>query len=435
MRFRKATCYPMLILLGSMLGMGLGVGLVYYAFSILVGPLQEKFGWESSQIMDAPLIWVFVMALTLVPVGKVNDRYGPRFVMSAGALLAAAGLVGLGFMQTLWHFRLANAVLAFGMTGVSQPVCMGAVARWFYKYRGWALGCTIAGGAVGAFAASRLWPILLRSYGIRGVYLACAGFATFVLFPYVLAFMRRAPEDYGLRPFGATETPADTRKAPAREQEGLTSVEARHTANYWLIMVYTLCANLAYNAVAMHFVPIFESGGLSREAASHMLGYTILLSFVGKVTGGLIADYVNTKRFLALAHVGYTAASASLLFAGAEWQLAFFVVVWGLSLGFSAGAYGALAPELFGTRELSTILSQFFILQVIGSGVGPKISAYIYDTTQSYAVAYMLAAGLYAVTVVLALLVQPRFLGPTKRRRAAQPDTVALESQTAASRQ
>ena len=78
MRLRKNNVRPMLILLGSMLGMGLGVGLVYYAFSILVGPLEQEFGWNVRQIMDAPLIWVFVMALTLVPVGKVKDRVMER---------------------------------------------------------------------------------------------------------------------------------------------------------------------------------------------------------------------------------------------------------------------------------------------------------------------------------------------------------------------
>jgi MFS family permease len=404
------------------------IGLVYYAFSILVGPLEDEFGWSRSRIMDAPMIWVFVTAIFMIPAGKLNDRFGPRLVMPIGALLAGVGLVTMGYMQLMWHYRVAHAILALGMTGMSQPICMGSVARWFEKYRGMAMGSTIAGGAVGAFIASRLWPPLLEAHGIRSVYFACAAVSLFILFPYMLLVMRRAPEDYGLLPFGASERPTSkAREEVAHAVEGLSSAEARRTTNFWLILAFTLFANLAYNAVFMHFVPIFEAGGVARERASHLLGYTILLSFIGKVTGGWVADHVSIRKFLAVTHAGFALACTSLFFAGTTWQLPLFVLMWGMCLGFSAGGYAALMPECFGTRELSTIMSQFMILQVLGSGFGPKLSGIIYDKTQSYAVAFVTAATLYALTAMLIFMTRPKFLAASKRKVEQAPPSVSQQ--------
>jgi len=410
--------YGWFILLGGALGLAFSIGLVYYAFSILVGPLEEEFGWSRSRIMDAPMIWVFVAAILMIPAGKLNDRFGPRLVMPIGAFLAGAGLLVMAAMQTIWHYRLAHVVLAMGITGMSQPICTGSVARWFEKYRGTAMGSTIAGGAVGAFVASRVWPPLLEAYGIRSVYLACAAVSLFVLFPYMLLVMRRAPEDLGMVPFGAVEKAgsgrAETVVGGPRRVQGFTSAEARRTANFWLILSVTLFANLAYNAVAMHFVPIFEAGGVARERASHLLGYTILLSFIGKVTGGWVADHVSIRKFLAITYTGFALACISLFSAGAAWQLPLFVLMWGMCLGFSAGGYAALMPECFGTKELSTIMSQFMILQVLGSGFGPKLSGIIYDKTQSYTIAFVTAAALYALTAMLVSMTRPRFLAASK---------------------
>lgn len=397
--------------------MAFSIGLVYYAFSILVGPLEEEFGWSRSRIMDAPMIWVFVAAVFMIPAGKLNDKFGPRLVMPIGALLAGISLVLMGCMQVIWHYRLAHAILALGMTGMSQPICMGSVARWFEKYRGMAMGSTIAGGAVGAFIASRVWPPLLETHGIRSVYFACAAVSLFLLLPYMLLVMRRAPEDYGLLPFGANQQPTSkAQEKVSHAVEGLSSAEARRTTNFWLILAVTLFANLAYNAVAMHFVPIFEAGGVARERASHLLGYTILLSFIGKVSGGWVADHVSIRRFLAITHTGFALACVSLFFAGAGWQLPLFVLMWGTCLGFSAGGYAALMPECFGTKELSTIMSQFMILQVLGAGFGPKLSGLIYDKTQSYMVAFVTAAALYLVTASLVSMTRPKFLAATKRK-------------------
>ena len=411
---RPKIFYGWWILLGSSLGMAFSIGLVYYAFSILVGPLEEQFRWSRTQVMDAPMIWIFVMALAMIPAGKLNDRFGPRIVMPAGAVVASLGLVMMAFMTSIWHYRIANAILALGMTGVSQPICMGTVARWFERLRGMAMGATMAGGAVGAFAASRLWPPLLKTYGTRGVYLACAGVGL-VLAIYALLVMRRSPGDCGLQSYGAVDGPSSDDAGQPSSAEGLTSAQARKTANFWLILSFTLIANLAYNAVAMHFVPIYEAAGLLRDQASYLLGYTILLSFLGKILGGWLADHLRIRFFLSAIQVGFAIACASLLFAGAKWQLPLFVILWGTCLGFSAGAYAAIMPECFGTRELSTIMSQFMILQVFGVGFGPKISAFIYDKTQSYTVAFAIAAVLYLTAAFIVLATRPRFLSSAKR--------------------
>lgn len=423
--------YGWWILLGATLALGFSLGLIYYSFSILIVPLEDQFHWTRSQISNAPVIWAVVVFVLMIWVGKLNDTYGPRLVMPVGALISALGLIMMAFMQSVRQYYAANVILAIGMTGLAQPICTSTVARWFEKLRGAAMGTTIAGGAVGTFVASRLWPTVLESYGTRGVYLACAGVALFVLAPFTLLVMWRAPQDVGIKPYGASDEPVTLDPRPSQapsHDEGLTSAEARRTANFWLAVGFTLFANLAYNAVAMHFVPIFEERGVPRAQASYLLGYTILLSFVGKVTGGWIADHVTIRKFLAMTQIGFSLACGSLLFAGTQWQLPLFVVLWGTCLGFSAGAGAALMPECFGTKQLGAIMSSLFILQVAGAAVGPKISGVIHDATQRYTITYMVGALFYLVTAILVFMVRPVFLSASKRARMARSHAAGASS-------
>ena len=62
-------------------------GVLYYAFSVLVGPMQSELGWTRAQITGAFSVALIVNGLSGVAVGQWLDRRGPCLLMTAGSIL------------------------------------------------------------------------------------------------------------------------------------------------------------------------------------------------------------------------------------------------------------------------------------------------------------------------------------------------------------
>ena len=99
------------------------VGFFTYAVSLLVEPVREEFGVTLEQVMYS-LTASTLFGLFLQPVGGILvDRYSVRWVMTAGALLYAAGLFALAKTTTITQYILVFALtmaLANALGGIPK---------------------------------------------------------------------------------------------------------------------------------------------------------------------------------------------------------------------------------------------------------------------------------------------------------------------------
>src|SRR5262245_5674816 len=65
-------------------------GVLYYAFGVLVPPMQAELGWSQGLLGGAVGLALFASAVLAVPVGRWLERHGPRGLMTAGS---CAGVV------------------------------------------------------------------------------------------------------------------------------------------------------------------------------------------------------------------------------------------------------------------------------------------------------------------------------------------------------
>src|SRR5216683_2487152 len=118
--------------------------------SILIVPLETEFGWSRTTISMAISLSILLYGLIGPFAAGFINRYGPRRVMAASAILIGLGTLATITMKHPWQlFALWGVLIGVG-TGIIAIV-LGAtvVQRWFYAHRGVALGLLTASSATG----------------------------------------------------------------------------------------------------------------------------------------------------------------------------------------------------------------------------------------------------------------------------------------------
>ena len=70
-------------------------------------------------------------------------------------------------------------------------------------------------------------------------------------------------------------------------------------------------------------------------------------------------------------------------------------------------AESPLVARLFGLRSHGLIYGVIHIGFTVGAAIGPFLTAYIYDLTNSYQVAFLTCAAIGVVGIILAIVLRP----------------------------
>ena len=83
----------------------------------MMKPVIAEFGWSRSAVSLAVFSNMVVFAVSVVIVGKLYDRYGPKWVILVSSLLFSAGYMLMAVMTSFWQFFFLYGFLAAAGTG------------------------------------------------------------------------------------------------------------------------------------------------------------------------------------------------------------------------------------------------------------------------------------------------------------------------------
>jgi MFS family permease len=403
------------IVLVAFLCFAVNTGLIFYAWSIFLVPLATAFGGHA-RVAGAYSTMQAVSALAGLWVGRVVDRRGARPVEIAGTLLLVAGFLGMSQVRTLpqLYFCMAGPI-ALGSTCIAGLPNNAAVARWFVRKRGRALGISTAGISAGGIVFAPLAQFLTVRVGWRAAYALLGGLVAVLLLPPILLFMRRDPADLGLLPDG--EEPgggagdAAARAALAREIErSVHPAAAMRQANFWLIAAAFALTMAGLSSVLLYQVPLLIDRGMPPERASLVLSATAAMGVVGKLGFGALLDRFDQRRVAAVCFCLQAAGVLLLWQARSLGALACYVVLYGYAMGGNATLLASLVGEAFGRLHYGTISGRLTPFVVVAQGLAVPATGWLRDRTGGYGPALALdaAAALLAAAVVLRMRLPPR---------------------------
>jgi MFS family permease len=258
-----------------------------------------------------------------------------------------------------------------------------------------------------------------------------AGAILLLNLPLVLIFMRRVPEDMGLRPDGdqpEAELPdAQARARSYATESSWTLKTASRTRSLWLMVVASNFVGFATAAVSYHQIIFFVNEGMSIQGASYVLSASLMFSALARFLWGFLVERFSVRVCLSTMAGFRALGTLSLVVVPYPFNIGTFVVGWGL-LG---GAFGLLQPiawsDYYGRGFQGSIQGTLRPLLTASRLIAPISMAVLFDITGSYDVAFLLAFVVAAASIGLFWAAKPPTL-PNVPLPAAMPGTSCGDS-------
>jgi MFS family permease len=390
------------------------VGMMFYAWSVFLTPLSGHFGGRAAVAGTYSATQV-ASALYGLAVGWLVDRRGARPVQTVGAVVMGAGFAAISFADTLpvLYLCLAGPV-ALGSTCIGFLPSNAAVARWFVRRRGTALGVSTAGISAGGIVLAPFSQYLIDHVGWRQAYQVLGALVVVVVLPPVLAFMRRDPADLGLAPDGDDAPhPADPKARAILSQEierSVTPAVAVRHVNFWLLVAAFGLTMAGLSGTLLYQMPILIERGMSADDASLLLGATAAMGVIGKLGFGALLDRFDQRRVAAVCFVLQAIGVWLLWQTTSTAALVCYVVLYGYAMGGNATLQASLVGESFGRLHYGAIASRMSPLVVLAQAGTVPLTGWVRDHTGSYgpALAAIIVAALVAAVIVLRLRLPER---------------------------
>jgi MFS family permease len=373
-------------------------GILYYAFAVLLGPMEAELGWSRAQLTGAFSLALLVSGVAAVPVGAWVDRHGARLLMTVGSILGT----GLTFLWANTYDPAAFYVLWAAM-GVAWAMtfydpAFAVVAQWFRRRRARAL--TVLTG-MAAFASTIFFPLtswLTEQQGWRGALVTLAILLAVATIPLHAIVLRRRPEDVGLTVDGLPP------EAGAPPEVHVTARAAVRAGRFWWLAVAFAFEAMITIGLAVHLIPYLRDVGHGAAFAAWAAGLVGAMQFVGRVTIGPLGDRLPL-RTLTAALFALTAASMALLvvIAPSEGGALLVAVLFGASKGALTTARPALIAELYGRGSYGAISGAMSATGVLARAAAPLGIGLAYDAAGGYAPVLWALTGLSLVGLVALL--------------------------------
>ncbi len=383
-------------------------GFFFYDFTLFVTPIRDEIPDVGAAIEAAFIVATVLGAIVSPLLGGFFDRWGPKPVVGGGMILGAAGFAIMGVMTEPWHLYIGLTLAGLGPI-VFFAGGVSAVVNWFDRMRGRAVGIAVVGlGAGGILTRPSLY--VMEAIGWRDSFLLMTVIIIVVLLPMAFV-LRRTPEDYGMRPDGdeVVESSAEgVVQAPILY--GLTFTQILRTPTFWFLSMLMFLSFWPIGALQIHQAPFMEEAGYSRLAAADAVGAMALITIVGRVGGGWLADAMDPRRGAVLATLlqGIGIAAFALSRPEANWYLILFFVAFSPGFGAIIVLQPALLATYFGRRAFGA--AQGFLWTMVAMAV--SVAPYVATLTDQYMGGmqngFLLFAAFSFLAMILVFVVLPR---------------------------
>jgi oxalate/formate antiporter len=377
-----------------------------YVWTLFTGPLNQQLGTTLAELQWTVSLLVILQTWFSPFQAYLVDRFGPRLLISIGALLSGGSWILAAWASNLWALYLTYGVIGGFGTGIIYVGIIGLMVRWFPDRRGLATGLAAAGYGFGAFFTSFPIDSMIKSSGYAYT-LVVWGCVQAVIGVLAAQWLHTPPESYAV-PSAAQSTPVAAQQAG----RSFTPQEMLRSPIFYLLFVMMSMMSTSGLMVVFNVGPFAKDFGVANMLVMGVAALPLSLT-LSRLTNGLtrpffgwVSDQIGRESTMALAF-SLECIAILILFAFIN-QPALFVVLTGLVF-FGWGEIFSLFPstltDTFGPKFAATNYGFLYIAQGVGSILAGPAAAFLKQATGSWTAVFIVVAVLDAVTAVLAITV------------------------------
>jgi MFS transporter, OFA family, oxalate/formate antiporter len=344
-----------------------------YGWTLFVNPIDAKFHWGRADIQVAFTIFVLIETWLIPVEGYLVDRFGPRWVVLAGAILVALAWSINSTADSLPVLYVAAAIGGIG-TGCVYGTCVGNALKWFPGRRGLAAGITAAG--FGAGAALTIAPIskMINADGYQHAFLFFGLLQGAIVF--IMAWAMLAPTEK----FSPTETRV------IQTKHGYSPAEVLRSPCFWVMYVMFVLVASGGLTMAASMAPIAKDlkiekipvalFGFAMPALVFALSLNRILDGIGRPFFGWVSDQIGRENTMAIAFIIGAGALFTLSRVGSNPVL--FVLITALYFGVFGEIYSlfpATQGDTFGAKFAASNAGMLYTAKGAGSLLVPFAAA------------------------------------------------------------
>jgi OFA family oxalate/formate antiporter-like MFS transporter len=378
-----------------------------YVWTLFTKPMAGAFG-ATPAALQVTFSMLIVLQTFFSPFqGALVQRFGPRLLISVGAVLSGLSWVLASQVSTLGGLYLTYGLLGGLGTGIVYIGVVGQMMAWFPDRRGFAAGVVAAGYGMGAIVTT--FPIADS--------IAASGFqSTLLKFGAIFAVVGL------LAALGLKSAPV---LANAETAGGAETSAMLKTPLFWLMFAMMTMMSTSGLMVTSQMAAFATEFGITKALVWGLAALPLALT-IDRFTNGLtrpffgfVSDRIGRENtmFIAFALEGV----AMALWLATRDNALLFVLMSGVVF-FGWGEIFSLFPstltDTFGVKNATRNYGCLYMAQGIGAIFGGPMASLLHDATGNWTSVFGVAITADIVTAILAIAV----LKPMRARyMAASP--------------
>jgi predicted MFS family arabinose efflux permease len=377
----------LLLLLVSGLIISICMGL-RQSLGIFMRPMTLELGISAATFGFAIALQNIVWGLSQPFVGALADRYGPRPVLVATALMYAAGLLLMVYAGSVpGGLHIAGFLAGIGTAGTGFGVLMGTVSRATPpEKRSQTVGMVAAAGSLGTMVLAPLGQWMINGFGWHPALIVFAVIAaSMAIFSMLI------------------KEPSGTAQIQVRKQKlGDALREAMAHRGYLFMTLAFFACGFQLVFITTHLPAYLQLCGVAPGVAASALGLIGLFNAIGTYMFGLLGARYSQKHLLALIYLLRTLFIVAFLAApiSAGSTLVFAAAMGFLWLGVAPLVTGIIG-RVFGLTHFNTLYGIVFLSHQVGSFFGAWMGGLVFDRFGNYNFAWgaLIVIGFTAFTL------------------------------------
>lgn len=375
-----------------------------FSYGVFLPVLESEFGWSRTLLSAASSLAFLTMGFLAFFGGRLNDRYGPRWLLSFTGAVTGLGYIMMSVMNAPWQLLVFNGLFVGIGLSTHDVVTLSTVAGWYQKKRGLMTGIVKTGSATGQVLMPIIVTAIIAIAGWRSTMLIMGVFIG-VSLVFVAQWMQRSASAHSSSINNAVNPDLNA---------GFSFEQARRTRLMWTMCAIQLLIFPTLTSIPLHIVSHAIDLGMNTATAATVLSLIGAASIAGRLAIGLLYDRIGGRLALAACLLPMMGVLASLLFI----QNPVFLYVFAFFYGFAhGGLFTAMSPtiaEFFGMKAHGAIFGCVLFFGALGGALGPVVTGIIFDRTGSYDLAFTILTLFVTSSFVLAMTLKSSTTRPSK---------------------